>query len=146
MIPTEDIFYTPLNKKYAGKTIPDMYGIIIHANIISMIISRDYIDPLPGWINILMAILICYMVVAIVKNIKLKYSDLFDVITILIIFTSSIILLFLSLEIFLKLQLKISLTITLISLVLVPDTIDFYENISKKTKPSIHKLTTRIKK
>ena len=42
----EDIFFTPLNKKYVGKTEPDMFGGVIHANIISMILNEDYLDQM----------------------------------------------------------------------------------------------------
>ncbi len=35
----EDKFFTPLNKKYIGRTFPDMYGGVIHANIISQILN-----------------------------------------------------------------------------------------------------------
>ncbi|MBK6915145.1 MAG: CHASE2 domain-containing protein [Ignavibacteriales bacterium] len=35
----EDIYFTPLNERYAGKSFPDMYGVVLHANIISMILS-----------------------------------------------------------------------------------------------------------
>ena len=31
----DDKHFTPLNDNYAGKSLPDMYGIYIHANIIS---------------------------------------------------------------------------------------------------------------
>jgi len=66
----EDIFYTPLNKKYAGKTIPDMYGIVIHANIISMLISKNYINSMPSWMNILFAFIVCYFNVLMISKIK----------------------------------------------------------------------------
>ena len=42
----EDKFYTPLNKKYIGRAFPDMYGGVVHANAISMILNEDYIDAM----------------------------------------------------------------------------------------------------
>src|SRR3972149_1488619 len=38
----EDIFFTPLNERYAGKSFPDMYGVVVHANIVSMIFILIY--------------------------------------------------------------------------------------------------------
>jgi CHASE2 domain-containing sensor protein len=38
-----DQFYSPLNKKIIGRSLPDMYGVEIHANIIKMIIDKDFI-------------------------------------------------------------------------------------------------------
>lgn len=40
----EDLHFSPLNGKFAGKSFPDMYGIIIHANIIEMALSDNYIS------------------------------------------------------------------------------------------------------
>jgi CHASE2 domain-containing sensor protein len=38
----EDLHYTPLNEVVSGKSFPDMYGVAIHANILSMILSSHY--------------------------------------------------------------------------------------------------------
>jgi CHASE2 domain-containing sensor protein len=43
----EDLHLTPLNKSYGGHSIPDTYGIEIHAHVLSMILQRDYIHE-PG--------------------------------------------------------------------------------------------------
>lgn len=50
----EDKHFTPLNKVTAGKSIPDMYGMVIHANIIAMILSNDFMFKVPRtWIFLL---------------------------------------------------------------------------------------------
>lgn len=38
-----DIFFTPLNKKIIGRSLPDMYGVEVHANIIKMIVDKEFI-------------------------------------------------------------------------------------------------------
>jgi signal transduction histidine kinase len=38
----EDLHYTPLNNKITGKNVPDMYGVVIHANILSMILNGNF--------------------------------------------------------------------------------------------------------
>lgn len=45
----EDKFFTPLNEVYVGRAFPDMYGGVIHANIVSMILNEDYIFYLEEW-------------------------------------------------------------------------------------------------
>lgn len=40
----EDLHFTPMNPVFSGKSFPDMYGIVIHANILSMILSDQYIN------------------------------------------------------------------------------------------------------
>jgi len=39
----EDLYFSPLNEVVAGKSNPDIYGLVIHANILSMILSEDYV-------------------------------------------------------------------------------------------------------
>ena len=53
-----------MNERPAGRTYPDMYGIVVHANVISMILRRDYIHDAPSWLNILISILVAYFNVA----------------------------------------------------------------------------------
>ncbi|NJM93588.1 MAG: CHASE2 domain-containing protein [Cytophagales bacterium] len=56
----EDKFYTPLNKTYAGKANPDMYGVVIHANIVSMILNHDYVYTMAESTGVLVAIVLCF--------------------------------------------------------------------------------------
>lgn len=58
---TEDIFYTPMNTNYVGKTSPDMYGVVIHANVVSMILEEDYIYRTSDTFAFILMILIVYM-------------------------------------------------------------------------------------
>lgn len=39
-----DRYFTPLNEQYTGRSLPDMFGVVIHANIISMLLDKDYIN------------------------------------------------------------------------------------------------------
>ena len=39
----EDKFFTPLNKATAGKSLPDMFGVVVHANILKMFLENDFI-------------------------------------------------------------------------------------------------------
>lgn len=60
----EDKFYTPLNEKYIGRAFPDMYGGVVHANIISMVLNRDYINNMSDYSGYVFAIILCFMNVA----------------------------------------------------------------------------------
>ncbi|MCW5909435.1 MAG: CHASE2 domain-containing protein [Cyclobacteriaceae bacterium] len=57
----EDKLFTPLNKKPGGRARPDMFGVVIHANIVSMILSEDYIDVLEEWQGITIAIVLVFL-------------------------------------------------------------------------------------
>ena len=54
----EDLHFSPLNEQMAGKSFPDMYGVVIHANILSMIISGCYAKEASVFISYLLAGLI----------------------------------------------------------------------------------------
>ncbi len=50
----EDKHFTPLNKVTSGKSVPDMHGVIVHANIINMLINNDFFTKVSlFWIGII---------------------------------------------------------------------------------------------
>lgn len=57
----EENRFTPMNKKYSGKSFPDMYGVVIHANFLSSILAQDYINKVPFWLSIVIAFIICFL-------------------------------------------------------------------------------------
>lgn len=77
----EDKFYTPLNETYVGRAFPDMYGGVVHANIVSMVLNRDYIDALADWIETLLAIILCFINVALFSWIYKRLPSWYDGIT-----------------------------------------------------------------
>lgn len=77
----EDKFYTPLNEIYIGRAFPDMYGGVVHANIISMILNRDYIDDMSDGAGYIFAIILCFLNVALFSLIYRKIPKWYDGIT-----------------------------------------------------------------
>lgn len=59
----EDLHFTPVNEKLQGKSYPDMYGMVIHANILSMILANQYPMQLSNLISLLIAFLISWIVI-----------------------------------------------------------------------------------
>jgi len=57
----KDRYFTPLNEQYTGRSIPDMHGVIIHANILSMILDQDFIFDIPETIIYLLSIFIFFI-------------------------------------------------------------------------------------
>ena len=50
----EDKFFTPLNKIIAGRSDADMFGATIHANIVNMLISNDFMLTISGfWLGVI---------------------------------------------------------------------------------------------
>ncbi len=56
-----DMFFTPVNKNIAGRSFPDMCGAVINANILSMILSEQYILQIPSWIVFIISFIIIYL-------------------------------------------------------------------------------------
>lgn len=74
----EDIFFTPLNKHYLGKALPDMYGIEVHANVISMIFEEDYIGSTPEWLKLILTFVIIYCNMALFFFIQRSFGDVYE--------------------------------------------------------------------
>ena len=128
----EDVFFTPMNDRYAGKSFPDMYGIVIHANIISMILNGTYVNVMPIWISYLLALIICFLNVKMFLWIMSSMKDWFKALTKLFIFIYSILTLFLCIEILHYFNYRMNLTFALIAVVLANTAIELYDNYVAK--------------
>lgn len=124
----EDIFFTPLNENYAGKSFPDMYGVVIHANIISMINANDYINELPFILTLLIAFFICYTSIYLLHLLRSSYPNLYEALSKLYILLLVILYFFIAVYIFYLYNIKMNLTLTLISIFVLPTSIQIYEN------------------
>jgi CHASE2 domain-containing sensor protein len=126
-----DKFYTPLNTKLAGKANPDMFGVVVHANIVAMILNQDFIDAMPQWQEYLMAFVLCFINVALFSLINTRFPNWYDGITKLlqvvqlIIYTAAMVFI---LDIF---GFKLSITITLGAVALVGDIFEIYMTVIK---------------
>ena len=127
----DDKFITPLNKNYAGKTRPDMYGVVVHANAVSMILNKDYIDQLKVWQQYAIAIIICFLNVALFSLIHNKIPKWFDILTIILQLVQIVLLTALMMTVFSKANFKLNLTLTLAALALVGTCYEIYESVVK---------------
>ena len=123
----EDIFFTPLNQNYAGKSFPDMYGVVIHANIISMILSNDYINEMPFAVTLLIAFLLCYLTAYSLESIKQSFRNLYAGISKVVILSVMILYFFIAVYIFYLYNFKMNLTFTLFSIFLIPTSLEIYD-------------------
>lgn len=93
----EDKFFTPLNKKVAGRANPDMFGPVLHANVVAMILNEDYINTIPNWATYVIAFLVCLLTIELFVLIDKKLPTWFDALSfiiqvVLLILISSIII------------------------------------------------------
>jgi CHASE2 domain-containing sensor protein len=141
----DDKFFTPLNKKYAGKTRPDMYGVVVHANAISMILNEDYVEELTTIQQVLIAFVICFLNVALFFMINKKIPHWYDGLSLLLQLVQIIICTVIMIYVFMLANFKLNLTYTLAALALVGTCFEMYENVVKRIFLSqrVRRLFTR---
>ena len=135
----EDIYFTPLNERYAGKAFPDMYGVVIHANIISMILSKSYVAIMPQWLSIVFALILSYISSYIIFNLKIKYKDWFSAFSKLYILIISLINLFIGVMVLHHFNYRLNLTLALAVVVLTNTIVEIYQSYVSKIFPSLEK-------
>jgi CHASE2 domain-containing sensor protein len=140
-----DKFFTPLNKKVAGRANPDMFGLVVHANIVSMILNGDYIDQLEDHHKYLIAFIFCYLNMALFFYINAKIPVWFDSVSLLIQVFQIVLLMGASILIFTSSTFKLDLTLTLGVIALTGPCFEFYDNILTTLVRSWQKRLTNRK-
>lgn len=143
----EDKFYTPLNVRYAGKSNPDMFGVVVHANIISMVLNQDFIGKQSKRSGIVTALVICFVTVLLFTWIYRRLPQWYDGLTktiqlliVLLIFTASVF-------IFHWFNYKTSLTLAMILIALTGDSLEVcYGLLKNMLSPNGRKLVFRVYK
>lgn len=127
----DDKFFTPLNNNVVGRGYPDMYGVVVHANIISMILDGSYIDMMPDWLSYFLAFLLCYfnavIFMWIVENQNL--SVWYNAITKSIQLIEAIIVLFLTTILFGSFSYHANFTLMFLVILLSGDLIEIFSEI-----------------
>jgi CHASE2 domain-containing sensor protein len=122
----DDKFFTPINVNYAGKTRPDMYGVVVHANVISMILNEDYVDEMPMWIQVSLAIVVLLLTVAVFFKIEEKLPIWYDLLSLVIQVALVVLFSFIMIMAFSKFSLKLDFTLTLAASALVGTCFELY--------------------
>ena len=114
----EDKYFTPMNKAVAGRANPDMFGPVIHANSIIMILNQDYIGQLYDWQKTAIAIILCFLTVALFividedRRTSIWYDALSVIIQVVQILVISAVIVFCFASFTIKLDLTLAITIT----------------------------------
>ncbi len=119
--------FTPMNRRFYGKTIPDMNGIVVHANIISMALEKKYIKKLPSWANLLIAVLICWLHMSFFIRYYLESHIWFHLAAKIAQVLSVFFFVWLGIYLFDQYRMKVDLKLTVIGIALAVDVIYFYE-------------------
>lgn len=138
--PLLDRHYTPLNPRYTGRNTPDMYGIVIHANVIRMILDKTYVRELSFGVNLLLTFVFCYFNIHLFYQIFRRVSLPFQFITRFLQLGEIIILFFVVSLLFHFYRIKIEVSYWISALLLTFDAIKFYDNGIRKKVPFVAKI------
>ncbi len=127
----EDLHFTPMNSKVSGRTIPDMRGVLIHANIISMALRSGYIAVIPSWFNWLIAFVLCYIHLAIFIFLYLRRHKWYHLIGKIIQFVTSVLLIWFAFLLYEHFGIKFSVAPSVVVIALSMDLLYFYEGFVK---------------
>ncbi|MCC5921739.1 MAG: CHASE2 domain-containing protein [Cyclobacteriaceae bacterium] len=127
----ESKFFTPLNEQYVGRSNPDMYESVIHANIAAMIINEDYIERLPQWMSVLLGVALCFLTTMLFGYVYRVVPRWYDATTKLIALIQVALLLFVIILVFNWYNLRLDLTLGIIAALFASDTLEFYHSVIK---------------
>ncbi|MEL6560747.1 MAG: CHASE2 domain-containing protein [Bacteroidota bacterium] len=127
----EDKYFTPVNSKYIGRAYPDMYGGVIHANIVSMILNEDYVNEMGEIPSYILAVLLCLINVALFSIIYIKLPRWYDGVTKLIQLVEIFLLVSLIIYGFHTYSYKLELIPSLAVIALAGDSLEVYYGVIK---------------
>ena len=75
----EDKHFTPLNKSWVGRAVPDTFGVTIHANIINMFLSKSLIYRVSNITIYSIAFLLCFVLTYWAMKLYRRNCFVFDI-------------------------------------------------------------------
>ncbi|MEQ9007944.1 MAG: CHASE2 domain-containing protein [Ekhidna sp.] len=129
----EDKFFTPLNEVYIGRAFPDMYGGVIHANIVSMIMNENYIFYLKDWQKILVGFIGLFLNIMVFSWIYKKLPKWYDGITKIIQVIEFVGLIYLMVYFMDIFSMKLDLTYLLFAVALSGDGLEVFYGVVKNS-------------
>ena len=108
-----------------------MYGAVIHANILSMIINGDYINTMSEGAGVIAGIVLCFLNVALFTWIYRKLPHWYDGLTKSIQLIEALLLLIIIVVVFHLFNYKLNLTLGIIAVLLAGDSLEIYFGVIK---------------
>lgn len=125
----EDKHFTPMNASSFGKSVPDMHGVMVHANIIQMILKENYVGKMPTWLTWVIAGLLGWIHMAFFLSYFVEKHLWFHLAAKVAQVASAVFFLYLGLLVFFQFDYKINLTPSFLAIILAVDVLYFYEAI-----------------
>ena len=146
---TEDFYFTPMNENYVGKAKNDMFGGVIHANIISQILDEEPIDRMSENAQIALAVFFCLFNVFVFKIIYGAMPRWYDGITKIFQLIEVAGLATLMIYLLLSFNYKADFTLAMIVIALSGDSLEVYHGVvknlfSKERRKEVFKINRRF--
>lgn len=122
----DDVYFTPLNKNYVGKTHADMFGGVVHANVFSMIMSEEYIDEMSEGMSYFMALIMLYLNIVLFTVIYKVMPKWYDGLSKLIQLIEAFTIFTIGLLVFLYFNYKMDVTLTIVAVLIVGDALEVF--------------------
>jgi len=147
----EDKFYTPMNKHFAGRSNPDMYGVVIHANIVQMLLDENYIGYQGKFSAVMTAILLGFLNVWFFSWIYWSLPLWYDGITKIIQLFELFLIVLINIFVFHWFSYKTELTLAAACVALAGDSLEVYYGLlvnifSKNGRKELFKIHRIVKK
>lgn len=136
----EDIFFSPLNTKFIGKTFPDMYGVVLHANVLSMMLRESYFTQLSDPINEIIKYLIVFIMMTGLLFLRYRFDMLYEPISIILVFSSLVLWFVLNIYLFNAYYIYLDLTDLFFYILIIIPIFELYQD---SLKPMILKILKR---
>ena len=129
----EDKFFTPLNPYFTGRSDADMFGTVIHANIVNMLIKDDFMTDFSGkWIYIL-SFIILFLSTMYYMKINKKYKISFRTRKRLFQFVTSVLVLVLSFWLF-RFDVVLKPTLLIFGIIIAGSYFKYYKHLTRYLK------------
>lgn len=127
----DDLHFTPMNKRMAGRSKPDMPGVFIHANTVQMILDKDYVNKVPDWVMLLFSVLFTYVTIVFYTYYYVEKHIWYHLMAKIVQFVFFFLFVFIELFMLDKMHLRFSDKIILVPIVLSVDLLYFYDAFVK---------------
>jgi CHASE2 domain-containing sensor protein len=123
----EDMIFTPLNAKLSGRSYPDMYGCVAHANILRMILEKDTIKVISPFTGFIISFLFIWLMLPLFCGLFFKGDVWFNGLGTGAQLVGSILLVYITVLVYRHLNTKFDPGLLMACFVLLPTFINLYE-------------------
>lgn len=133
----ENMYYTPLNETTSGRTFPDMYKIIVDANIVSMLLTDEYYETMPTWMTIGISFVLCFLNMMFFGYIGYKSPKWYELTALITFMFETFFIGYITVLLFQNYNIESNLTVAIVAAALC---IPLFELYADTVKPAVNLL------